>query len=43
MELAKSVNENHFIQILGYSLENLSIYLKYIDYTFIRPDKKLSL
>lgn len=42
MELARKVTKDSFKSILGYSLEDLAIYLKYIDFTNVRPDKNLA-
>jgi hypothetical protein len=42
MELAKKVTKENFKQIMGYTLDDLALFLKWVDYTQVRPNNRLS-
>jgi hypothetical protein len=42
MELARKVTKENFKQIMGYTLDDLALFLKWVDFTQVRPDKRLS-
>lgn len=42
MELAKKVTKENFKQIMGYTLDDLALFLKWVDFTQVRPNNRLS-
>jgi hypothetical protein len=42
MELAKKVTKDNFKQIMGYTLDDLALFLKWVDFTQVRPNNRLS-